>query len=91
MSLALAVRNGQNGPMAPAGVAKRGQGLGKSGLNLNLVFDKSPWPSILLGNWCGAVAQLGERDNRTVEVRGSNPLSSTNTVVSKQLSVTGDH
>ena len=27
--------------------------------------------------WCGAVAQLGERDNRTVEVRGSSPLSST--------------
>ena len=26
---------------------------------------------------CGAVAQLGERDNRTVEVRGSSPLSST--------------
>ena len=25
----------------------------------------------------GAVAQLGERYNRTVEVRGSNPLSST--------------
>ena len=26
----------------------------------------------------GAVAQLGERHNRTVEVRGSNPLSSIN-------------
>jgi hypothetical protein len=25
----------------------------------------------------GAVAQMGERYNRTVEVRGSNPLSST--------------
>ena len=32
---------------------------------------------ILLFCWRGAVAQLGERDNRTVEVRGSNPLSST--------------
>jgi hypothetical protein len=26
----------------------------------------------------GAVAQLGERRNRTAEVRGSNPLGSTN-------------
>ena len=26
----------------------------------------------------GGVAQLGERNNRTVEVRGSNPLTSTN-------------
>ena len=26
---------------------------------------------------CGGVAQLGERYNRTVEVRGSNPLTST--------------
>jgi hypothetical protein len=26
----------------------------------------------------GAVAQMGERCNRTAEVRGSNPLSSTN-------------
>lgn len=26
---------------------------------------------------CGGVAQLGERDNRTVEVRGSSPLTST--------------
>jgi hypothetical protein len=37
-----------------------------SGLNCN----------ILLGTY-GAVAQLGERINRTDEVRGSNPLSST--------------
>ena len=29
------------------------------------------------GNCCGGVAQLGERDNRTVEVRGSSPLTST--------------
>ncbi len=27
--------------------------------------------------WCGAVAQMGERCNRTAEVRGSIPLSST--------------
>ena len=27
--------------------------------------------------WCGAVAQLGERSNRTAEVRGSTPLGST--------------
>ncbi len=26
---------------------------------------------------CGAVAQLGERYNRTVEAKGSNPFSST--------------
>jgi hypothetical protein len=26
---------------------------------------------------CGGVAQLGERDNRTVEARGSSPLTST--------------
>ena len=29
------------------------------------------------GRWSGAVAQLGERCNRTAEVRGSTPLSST--------------
>jgi hypothetical protein len=37
----------------------------------------------------GAVAQLGERRNRTAEVRGSNPLSSTSNfknVASKRLS-----
>jgi hypothetical protein len=28
----------------------------------------------------GAVAQMGERCNRTAEVRGSNPLSSTNQI-----------
>ena len=32
--------------------------------------------TIAVAVW-GAVAQLGERYNRTVEVRGSNPLSST--------------
>jgi hypothetical protein len=30
-----------------------------------------------LCGWCGAVAQMGERCNRTAEVRGSIPLSST--------------
>ncbi len=32
----------------------------------------------LEGQRLGAVAQMGERCNRTAEVRGSNPLSSTN-------------
>jgi hypothetical protein len=32
-----------------------------------------------LGAGSGAVAQMGERCNRTAEVRGSNPLSSTKT------------
>ncbi len=31
----------------------------------------------LFGDWRGAVAQMGERCNRTAEVRGSIPLSST--------------
>ena len=30
--------------------------------------------------FCGAVAQLGERDTGSVEVRGSSPLSSTSPV-----------
>ncbi len=34
--------------------------------------------SMLLSSLPGDVAQLGERDNRTVEVRGSSPLISTN-------------
>ena len=34
-------------------------------------------PTGIMPPVCGAVAQLGERYNRTVEVRGSNPLSST--------------
>ena len=33
----------------------------------------------------GAVAQMGERCNRTAEVRGSNPLSSTNVKAEKIL------
>ena len=39
------------------------------------------WPSLALRfacrHICGAVAQLGERQNRTLEVVGSNPISST--------------
>ena len=42
------------------------------------------YTALLLPN--GAVAQLGERYNRTVEVRGSIPLSSTN-IVSVVISV----
>lgn len=33
---------------------------------------------------CGAVAQLGERYNRTVEAKGSNPFSSTCTWLHRQ-------
>ena len=33
-------------------------------------------PFLFILEKCGAVAQLGERFNRTEEVRGSNPLSS---------------
>ena len=35
------------------------------------------FPYMLLSSVPGDVAQLGERDNRTVEVRGSSPLIST--------------
>ena len=35
------------------------------------------FPDMLLSSVPGDVAQLGERDNRTVEVRGSSPLIST--------------
>ena len=37
----------------------------------------------LEGQRLGAVAQMGERCNRTAEVRGSNPLSSTKAFVLK--------
>ena len=46
-----------------------------------LVFVKKPYlqlPSnMILSTLLGDVAQLGERDNRTVEARGSSPLIST--------------
>ena len=38
---------------------------------------------MLLSSVPGDVAQLGERDNRTVEVRGSSPLISTMYYTSK--------
>ena len=34
---------------------------------------------------CGGVAQLGERYNRTVEVRGSNPRASTTSTMTRPL------
>ncbi len=40
-------------------------------------FDLSSSDMVYFFESPGAVAQLGERYNRTVEVRGSNPLSST--------------
>ncbi len=36
-----------------------------------------PPPNMVSSTMFGDVAQLGERDNRTVEVRGSSPLIST--------------
>ena len=36
-----------------------------------------PPPNMVSSTMSGDVAQLGERDNRTVEVRGSSPLIST--------------
>ena len=36
-----------------------------------------PPPDMVSSTMFGDVAQLGERDNRTVEVRGSSPLIST--------------
>ncbi len=41
----------------------------------NYPFTTSPQCAIIIAP--GDVAQLGERDNRTVEVRGSSPLVST--------------
>ncbi len=38
-------------------------------------------PNMLSSPIPGDVAQLGERDNRTVEVRGSSPLISTTTIL----------
>ena len=40
-------------------------------------------PDMILSIGPGDVAQLGERDNRTVEVRGSSPLISTYQCVSQ--------
>ncbi len=40
-------------------------------------------------NWCGAVAQLGERRVRNAKVRGSIPLGSTNLL--NDLNPTGSH
>ena len=40
-------------------------------------IDSAPPPDLKGRLLAGAVAQMGERCNRTAEVRGSNPLSST--------------
>jgi hypothetical protein len=40
-------------------------------------LDNSYWLGYNIGALSGAVAQLGERYNRTVEVEGSSPFGST--------------
>jgi hypothetical protein len=57
-----------------------------AGLSLTAFAPGPKWPELaksrhsigLFVPAAGAVAQLGERRNRTAEVRGSNPLGSTN-------------
>ncbi len=44
---------------------------------INAAFLFGPAIFVQFGSARGAVAQLGERRNRTAEVRGSNPLGST--------------
>ena len=42
--------------------------------------------SVMVFQLCGGLAQLGERQDRTLKVRGSNPLPSTNVFISILIS-----